>query len=114
MHVPGGAPVLYSSWVSHHLPDVWEAPFAFRPERFAPERKAQLVLGQYVPFGAGSRTCIGMRFGQLEIRAIVSAIVAGFELRLQSGYRLRVRQQPTIGPAEGMPMRICEPGAAGP
>ena len=106
VRVPGGAPVLYSSWVSHHLPDVWEDPFSFRPERFAAERKSQLALGQYVPFGAGSRTCIGMRFGQLEIRAIVSAIVSRFDLEQSAGYRLRVRQQPTIGPADGMPMRI--------
>src|SRR5215210_765070 len=34
--VPGGVPVNYSSWASHRLPDVWEEPEAFRPERFAP------------------------------------------------------------------------------
>jgi cytochrome P450 len=111
VRVPGGAPVLYSSWVSHHLPDVWDDPFAFRPERFAAESRARLALGQYVPFGAGSRTCIGMRFGQLEIRAIVSAILSRFALELSGDYVLRVRQQPTIGPAAGMPMVIRDAGA---
>ena len=106
VRVPGGAPVLYSSWVSHHLPDVWEEPFAFRPERFAPERKAQLALGQYVPFGGGSRQCIGMRFGQLEIRAIVSAILSQFDLEQPADYQLHIRQQPTIGPADGMPVHL--------
>src|SRR3954470_9751868 len=35
--VPKGALVNYSSWASHRLPDVWEAPHAFRPERFGAE-----------------------------------------------------------------------------
>src|SRR3954449_8331678 len=71
--VPQGVPVNYSSWASHRLPDVWDEPDAFRPERFAPEAKAKVAKGAYIPFGGGSRTCIGMRFGQLEIKAIATA-----------------------------------------
>jgi cytochrome P450 len=104
--LPGGAPVFYSSWVSHRLPDVWENPEAFRPERFAPEAKRALRKGAYVPFGAGPRTCIGMRFGQLEIRAIATAMLSRFSYSLAPGYQLRIRQQPTIGPAGGMPLTL--------
>jgi cytochrome P450 len=113
VRMPGGAPVLYSSWASHHLPGVWEQPFRFRPERFDAAGRAALAKGQYVPFGGGSRQCIGMRFGQLEIRAIVSAIVARFDLELAPGYQLRVRQAPTIGPEGGLPMLTREPGRGG-
>ena len=73
--VPAGAYVNYSSWASHRLPDVWPEPEAFVPERFAPEAKAQLPKGAYIPFGGGSRTCIGMRFGQLEIKTIVTLLL---------------------------------------
>ena len=38
--VPEGAPVNYSSYVSHRLPDVWEAPHEFRPERSGAPRRA--------------------------------------------------------------------------
>ena len=48
----------------------------FRPERFAPEAKAALPKGAYIPFGGGSRTCIGMRFGQLEVRTIATMLLA--------------------------------------
>ncbi|MBJ7332521.1 MAG: cytochrome P450 [Solirubrobacteraceae bacterium] len=106
VRVPGNAPVMYSSWASHRLPDVWEDPHEFRPERFAPEEKAKLVKGQYVPFGAGSRTCIGMRFGQLEIRVLASEMLDRFDYEIDPAYKLRVRQQPTIGPANGLPLRI--------
>ncbi len=102
--VPGGAYVNYSSWVSHHLPEVFPEPKEFRPERFEPDRKAALPRGAYVPFGAGSRICIGMRFGQLEIKAIASELLRRFDFSLAPGYKLRIRQMPTIGPRGGLPL----------
>src|SRR5439155_7611369 len=50
LRVPAGTYVAYSSWASHRLPHVFEEPEAFLPERFAPERKAKLPKGAYVPF----------------------------------------------------------------
>jgi cytochrome P450 len=58
--VAAGAPVNYSSWATHRLPDVWEAPDEFRPERFAPAQRGRIPKGAYVPFGGGSRICLGM------------------------------------------------------
>ena len=106
VQVPAGVPVNYSSWASHRLPDVFPDPEAFRPERFAPEAKAKLPKGAYVPFGGGSRTCIGMRFGQLEVKAIATSILRRFSLSLAPGYELRVRQMPTIGPKGGLPVVV--------
>lgn len=106
--VPERAFVNYSSWASHHLPDVFEDPEAFRPERFAPEAKAALAKGAYVPFGGGSRTCIGMRFGQLEVRAIASLILARCSLSLPETFTLNIRQMPTISPRDGLPMIVGE------
>jgi cytochrome P450 len=104
--VPGRAFVNYSSWASHHLPDVFDEPEEFRPERFTPEAKAALPKGAYVPFGGGSRTCIGMRFGQLEVRTIAALLLARFELSLPAGFELQIRQMPTISPKNGLPMRV--------
>jgi cytochrome P450 len=104
LSVPARAYVNYSSWVSHHLPEVFPEPFEFRPERFTPEAKAALPKGAYVPFGAGSRICIGMRFGQLEVKAIACALLQRFEFTLEPGYELRIRQMPTIGPKHGLPL----------
>jgi cytochrome P450 len=106
VEVPGGVPVQYSSWVSHHLPDVWDDPSTFKPERFAEPHRSALAKGAYVPFGGGSRTCIGMRFGQAEIDVIATKILSRFRLEVQPGYQLRVRQMPTIGPRDGLPVTI--------
>ncbi|HWH94126.1 MAG TPA: cytochrome P450 [Baekduia sp.] len=104
--IPAGVPVEYSSWVSHHLPDVWDDPFAFRPDRFAPARRDAIPKGAYVPFGGGSRTCIGMRFGQAEIHVIAAKILQRFRLEVQPGYELHIRQMPTIGPRDGLPVTV--------
>jgi cytochrome P450 len=104
--VPGRAFVNYSSWASHHLPDVFCDPEEFRPDRFTPEARAALPKGAYVPFGGGSRTCIGMRFGQLEVRAIATVILSRFTLSLTDGFRLTIRQMPTISPKQGLPMVV--------
>jgi cytochrome P450 len=104
--VPANAYVNYCSWASHHLPDVFPEPDAFRPERFSAENRKQLPKGAYVPFGGGSRTCIGMRFGQLEVRTIATLIVQRHRLELPEDFALSYRQMPTISPREGLPVTV--------
>ncbi len=104
--VPAGLPVNYSSWASHRLPEVFGDPHAFKPERFAPAERAKLPKGAYIPFGGGPRICIGMRFGELEVRAIAAAILGRFRLGLEPDWRMRVRQMPTLSPRGGLPMRV--------
>jgi cytochrome P450 len=106
--IPAGVPVHYCSWASHHLPEVFADPEAFVPERFAPDAKAALPKGAYIPFGGGSRTCIGMRFGQLEIKAIASAILLRCRLELVPGHRMTTRQMPTLSPRGGLRMVVRE------
>ena len=111
--VPERAFVNYSSWASHHLPDVFADPEEFRPERFTAEARAALPKGAYVPFGGGSRTCIGMRFGQLEVRTIATLILSRFSLSMPADFQLRIRQMPTISPRDGLPTFV-QPRAATP
>jgi cytochrome P450 len=107
MSVPGGVFVNYCSWASHHLPEVFPEPSRFRPERFAPEAKAALPKGAYVPFGGGSRTCIGMRFGQLEVKAIAASILRRFRLDLvDPALEPSIRQMPTLSPRGGLPVVV--------
>ena len=105
--IPGGVLVNYCSWASHHLDEVFPEPFEFRPERFRPDARAALPKGAYVPFGGGSRTCIGMRFGLLEVRTIAETILARFRLELAEPERvLSIRQMPTLSPRGGLPVVV--------
>jgi cytochrome P450 len=111
--VPGRTFINYCSWASHHLPEVFPQPQEFRPERFTADARAALPKGAYVPFGGGSRTCIGMRFGQLEVRTIATLILSRCALSLPDDFELTIRQMPTISPKAGLPVRV-HPRAARP
>jgi cytochrome P450 len=106
--VPAGAFVNYCSWASHRLPDVFEDPETFNAERFSPDRKAALPKGAYVPFGGGSRTCIGMRFGQMEVKAVTTLLLQRFRCELLPGRTMTVRQMPTLSPRGGLEMTVRE------
>jgi cytochrome P450 len=112
--VPANAYVNYCSWASHRLPDVFSEPEAFLPARFMPDRRAALPKGAYVPFGGGSRTCVGMRFGQMEIRAVVTLLLQRFRPELLPGRTMTVRQMPTLSPRGGLPMAIRARGDGAP
>jgi cytochrome P450 len=106
--VPAGAYVNYCSWASHRLPHVFPDPESFIPERFERERKTALPRGAYVPFGGGSRICIGKRFGQTEVKLVAAQLLQRFRLDLEPGHRMTVSQMPTLGPKGGLPMRISQ------
>jgi cytochrome P450 len=106
--VPAGAHVNYCSWASHRLPEVFEDPEAFIPERFERESKTALPRGAYVPFGAGSRICIGKRFGQTEVKLVAAMALQRIGLERLPGRTMTIRQMPTLSPAGGLRMLVTE------
>ncbi|MFL5898405.1 MAG: cytochrome P450 [Solirubrobacterales bacterium] len=107
--VPRDAYVNYCSWASHRLPEVFPEPDAFIPERFARERKAVLPRGAYVPFGGGSRICIGKRFGQTEVKLVATKLLQRLRLEALPGRTVTIRQMPTLSPKGGLRMRVKAP-----
>ncbi|HEY5318089.1 MAG TPA: cytochrome P450 [Solirubrobacteraceae bacterium] len=106
--IPAGTHLLHSSWVTHHLPEVFPDPEAFVPERFAPEARRSIPRGGYLPFGGGQRICIGKRFGQLLVEVVATALLQRFRVELRAGYELRLEKLPTLSPGKGMPMVVRE------
>ena len=104
--VPEGAYLNYCSWASHRLPEVFPQPEAFIPERFTRERKAALPRGAYVPFGGGSRICIGKRFGQTEVKLVATKLLQRLRIESLPGRTMTIRQMPTLSPRGGLRMRV--------
>jgi cytochrome P450 len=111
-HVPADAYVAYCSWASHRLSEVFEEPEAFIPERFERERKAALPRGAYVPFGGGSRICIGKRFGQTEVKLVTTMLLQRHRFELLPGSTMTIRQMPTLSPEGGLEMTVRDRGVA--
>jgi cytochrome P450 len=100
--IPARTHVIHSSWVTHHLPEVFPEPTSFIPERFSPEARRRLPPGAYIPFGGGQRICIGKRFGQLVVKAVAVALLQRFRFEVRPGYQLRVAKMPTLSPRGGL------------
>jgi cytochrome P450 len=100
--VPAEIGVHYSSWATHHLPQLYPDPFRFDPDRFLPEREAALPRGAYIPFGGGSRMCLGKRFGEYELRALSTVLLSRVRLDPLSPEDPKIVTTPTLGPKGGL------------
>ena len=100
--VPADVGVQYSSWATHHLDSLYPDPFRFDPDRFLPAREAALPRGAYIPFGGGSRMCLGKRFGEYELRALAAVLLTRVRFELVSTEPPRIVTTPTLGPKGGL------------
>jgi cytochrome P450 len=75
--------------MNHMLPELWDNPEKFDPERFAePRNEHKRHRYAFAPFGGGAHKCIGLVFGQLEIKAVMHRILQNYRLELPyPGYK---------------------------
>ena len=105
-HVPAGTYVFYSIAASHLLPEVFERPAEFEPERFAAPREEQKRTPySLVGFGGGPRVCIGINFAKVEIKALVSQALRRYELELVPDQTLTQYYRVTAVPLYGIRLR---------
>lgn len=79
------AVVTLSPYALHRDPRFFEAPERFDPERFLPEREAEIPRYAYIPFGAGPRVCVGNAFAMLEARLVLATVAQRLRFRLPEG-----------------------------
>ncbi|XP_020602326.1 cytochrome P450 3A24-like [Orbicella faveolata] len=79
IHIPAGTEILIPIYALHHDPDAWQNPETFDPERFRGSSKDAIHAFQFLPFGAGPRNCIGMRFALMEIKIALVKILLRYK-----------------------------------
>ncbi|MES1908361.1 MAG: hypothetical protein MHM6MM_001314 [Cercozoa sp. M6MM] len=89
--IPKGDIVVTSPSVLHHLPQYYEDPEVFKPERFLHEDVS--VENQhgssfndtkhlYIPFGSGRHSCMGERYGILQIKIVFAIMLRELDFEL--------------------------------
>lgn len=90
------APCVY---LTHHREGLYDRPDSFDPGRFLGRAYSPY---EYLPFGGGSRRCIGMNLAIYEMKLIIALIFARFDLESTSQVPLvPVRRSVTMGPSGG-------------
>src|SRR5579859_1745556 len=84
--IPEGVEINPSIRVMHRRGDLYPEPAAFRPERFlgdgASGRGGQVPdTYTWIPFGGGTRRCLGASFAQMEMRVVVQRVLERTTLR---------------------------------
>lgn len=132
--VPGGSSLLIPLHTIHNDPGRWDNPGAFDPERFCPargtsgtsvdrtdsertaaERSAAAGSARasaeraasYLPFGAGTRKCIGYEMALLELQLAVGAIVQRFRMELLPAQWIRPLPVVSLRPRPRIMVRVA-------
>lgn len=102
--LPKGAPVIFSQFVTHHLPRLYPEPETFRPDRW---REISPSAYEYLPFGAGPRMCLGGPLAMMILKTVLPAILKRYRLALVPCSEIHGKIVSTmLGPTTAVPMTI--------
>jgi len=103
--VKRGSLIVISPYVLHRHRLWWDRPDVFDPSRFMEGKRNEIGRFAYMPFGIGSRTCIGAAFALQEATIILAVLMHHFDLDLLPGAEVWPIQRVTLRPST-LPMRL--------
>ena len=103
--IPKGHIVLISMYTTHRDPRFFPEPDDFRPERWLDGLEKRLPRGAFIPFGLGSRKCIGSSFAMMEAALLLATIARRWRFELEPG-EIGTHPSITLRPAAAMPGRM--------
>ncbi|GAA1971714.1 cytochrome P450 [Amycolatopsis minnesotensis] len=107
VRIPAAAEVIISPHALHFDQGSYPDPHRFDPDRWAPDRVGEVPKGAFIPFGAGTRQCMGNVFAQTEIVITVATVLADWRLVPVPERPVRVKFTSAAYPSE-MPMTVTE------
>ncbi|UUO00800.1 cytochrome P450 [Mycolicibacterium novocastrense] len=82
-YLPKGTNVIAYPGMNHRLEEFYPDPMKFDPLRFTePRNEHKQHRYAFSPFGGGAHKCIGMTFGQLEVKTILHRLLRRYRLEL--------------------------------
>ncbi|MEO6771686.1 MAG: cytochrome P450 [Kofleriaceae bacterium] len=101
--VPARAMVSVAFDAVHRKLDVFGDADAFRPERFL---GAKLSPYEWIPFGGGTRRCLGMPSALVELQLVLSELVARYDLRIVQRVVKPMWRGRFLTPSKGLIVRV--------
>jgi cytochrome P450 len=104
-----GTLILWSAYLVGRDPDAWPAPLRFDPDRFSdltPEQRAA-ARAAWVPFGGGTRNCIGFALAQMELTLIIARLAQRLDVAATAPEAPAPIGMVVNRPTGGAPMRVA-------
>ena len=104
--IPAASTLMVSIYLIHTDPETYPEPDAFRPERFLDGTPDG---AEWIPFGGGVRRCLGARFAELEMKVVLTQVLAAAQLRPVRAASASVkRKRFTLAPDDGAVAQVEE------
>lgn len=99
--LPAGSTIIYSEFLTHRLPDLYEEPARFKPERWATLNRTAY---EYLPFSAGQHRCIGADFAIQEAKIALAILLQRYRLEVVPG--ITINLDLALHAKHGLPTRV--------
>ena len=103
---PEGTITGVNPMLTHLLPQIWEEPRAYDPERFSPDRSRGRHRFAFVPFGGGAHGCLGANFAYLQVRALLRSLLESHVLAPAGAKPPRWYHWPNCRPRSALPIEL--------
>ncbi len=107
-HVPKGTQVFMFQWATQRDGRFYDAPLAFRPERWTEDFIARLPKYAYFPFGGGPRACIGASFAMMEIILCLATVGQRVRLELVPDHPVTIYPAMSLRPKDGVKVVVMD------
>ncbi len=78
--IPAGWFIFIFPMITHRLPEIYQDPDAFDPDRFAPPREEDKKYPySLIGFGGGVHSCLGVELAQMEMKIILSTLLQKYD-----------------------------------
>jgi cytochrome P450 len=103
--LPAGVHITPSIYLTHYNPEIYPEPHVFRPERFI-EKPAGTY--EWIPFGGGTRRCLGATFALFEMRIVLAEILRELDVSTTGEKSERIaRRAITFSPSGGGRIQVA-------
>ncbi|XP_064194247.1 cytochrome P450 3A40-like [Anguilla rostrata] len=110
--IPKDTLVTIPVFALHRDPELWPEPECFNPERFSKENKDSMDPYAFLPFGAGPRNCIGMRFAVALMKLAIVQVLQNFSFVTckETEIPLQLDKLPLLGTINPIKMKVVSRG----